>query len=317
MKKKKNKLVWVILALVAILGIIIYLYISPSSTATDDNSSSSSTVKEVQVSNQTITKSISSSGEISSAQTETLSLNTSRYFKEILHEKNDSVKAGDNILQYSNGTYLTAPYDCVITEISVPDTGDICTSTNYVKIQSTESLNVTLNIDETEISTVKAGQEAEITISAYNNKKFTGTITKISDIGTYSSSGSTFAATVTFANDATVKIGMTGDCTVILEKAENVIAVPKEAIQTANNTKYVVVVESDGSTRNATVETGISNDAYTEIKSGLTGNETIQMTESSSSSNSTTRGNFQIMDGGAMPITFQSGVPSGSQGRGN
>jgi multidrug efflux pump subunit AcrA (membrane-fusion protein) len=68
-----------------------------------------------------------------------------------------------------------------------------------------------------------------------------------------------------------------------LEKAENVIAVPKEAIQTANGSSYVVVVNDDGSTENVIVATGISNDAYTEIKSGLNGNETVQYTVTSSS----------------------------------
>lgn len=318
MKKKSNKLIWVILGLVLVLGIIVYMYINSTSSATDTNtnSSSSDTVTEVKTSTQTITKSISSSGEISSSQIETLSLNTNRYFKEIYVEKNDSVKSGENILMYSNGTYLEAPYDCVISEVSVPETGSICTSSNGIKIQSTESLNVTLNISESEISSVKVGQEAEIKVSALGDKAFTGTITKISDIGTYSSSGSTFSATVTFANDGTVKIGMSGDCTVILEKAEDVICVPKEAVQTANNQSYVVVVNSDGSTSNVNVETGISNDAYTEIKSGLTGTETVQMTvtTSSSNSNSFTRGSggmMMVQDSGG-PMVFN--MPSGGQG---
>lgn len=230
-------------------------------------------------------------------------------------EKNDSVKAGDNILLYTNGTYLTAPYDCVISEISVPTAGSICTSSHYIKVQSTEDLNVTLNISESDISTVKIGQEAVITISAYSDKEYTGEITKISDIGSYSSSGSTFTGTVKFSNDGTVKIGMSASCTVILEKAENVIAVPKEAIQTSNGTSYVIVVNSDGSTSNVTVETGISNDAYTEIKSGLTGTETVRYTETTSSNNSfnsfrnSGSGGFQMIQGtdGGMTMTMPQG----------
>jgi len=77
---------------------------------------------------------------------------------------------------------------------------------------------------------------------------------------------------------------MSASCTVILDKAENVTAVPKEAIQTANNTSYVVVVNSDGSKQNVTVETGLSNDAYTEIKSGLNIGETVQYTVTTSNS---------------------------------
>ena len=253
-------------------------------------------------------------GEISSAKTENLELNTNRYFKEIYVEKNDTVKIGENILQYTNGTYLTAPYNCVIGEVSVPEAGKICTSSNYIKIQSTEELYVTLSIGEADISIVEIGQEAEITITA-NNKKYTGTIDKISDVGSYSVSGSTFTAYVKFANDETVKIGMSASCTVILEKSENAIVVPKEAVQTANNSKYVVVVNDDGSTQNVTVETGISNDAYTEIKEGLNVGQRVQYTVSTNNSSNNFRGGGQTVQrnnggsqmpggGGIMPSGF-------------
>ena len=89
---------------------------------------------------------------------------------------------------------------------------------------------------------------------------------------------------------------MSANCAVILEKAENVIVVPKEAIQTSNNTKYVVVVNEDGSTENVTVETGISNDAYTEIKSGLLGTETVAYTVTTTTTNGSTNRTF--MNGG-------------------
>ena len=301
MKKKSNKLIWVILALLVAFGIMIYFYMKPASSAANTNNTDG-TLSEATVTTQTITKSISSSsGEISTAKTENLELNTSRYFKEIYVEKNDTVKAGENILQYTNGTYLTAPYNCIVSEVSIPEIGKICTSSNYIKIQSTEELYVTLSIGEADIGTVEVGQEAEITITA-NNKRYTGIIDKISDVGTYSTSGSTFTAYVKFINDETVKLGMSASCTVILDKAENVLAVPKEAIQTANNTNYVVVVNNDGTTENVTVQTGLSNDAYTEVKTGLNLGERVQYTVSS-----TNGGNN----------SFRSNMPGGQRNSGS
>jgi hypothetical protein len=87
----------------------------------------------------------------------------------------------------------------------VPETGSICESSNYIKVQSVEELYVTLSIEEADINTVKAGLEAEITITA-TNKTYTGKIDKISDVGSYSSSGSTFTASVKFSNDDEVKL---------------------------------------------------------------------------------------------------------------
>lgn len=314
MKKKKNKLVWVIIVLVIAFGVMIYFYFKPASSTTNaSNSSTSSTTQEATVSTQTITKSISSSGGISSAETKNLDLDTSKYFKEIYVEKNDSVKKGAHILRYTDGTYVNAPYNCIISDISVPAAGKICTSSNYVQVQSTDQLYVTLSIGEADIGTVKVGQEAEITLTA-NNKTYTGKIDKISDVGTYSTSGSTFPAYVKFTNDATVKLGMSASCTVILDKAENAIAVPKEAVQTMNGTNYVVVVNSDGSTQNVTVETGLSNDAYTEIKSGLDVGETVQYTVTTSTNSG--MNNFFRGNGGAIQINGgQMQIPSGATNR--
>lgn len=291
--KKKNKLVWIIIILIVVLAGSIGIYFMNSSSTVSANSESSTTIKEETVGKQTITKTLTSSGEISSNLTEDLSLNTYRYFSEIYVEENDFVEKGANILKYTNGKYLTAPYDLVITKISVPDEGEKCTSAHFITVESTEELTLTLNVDETEISSVAVDQEVEIVANAYEDKTYTGKITKINQIGTYASNGSSFTATVVFENDGDLKIGMSASCTITLEKAENVVAVPIEAIQTQGNTKYVIVVNADGTTSNVTVETGLSNDAYVEIKSGLTGGESIQMIETTSSDSNQQHGKGQ------------------------
>lgn len=314
MKKKKSKLIWVIIILFILLVGIVFMYFNQNSEATSSTTDTTTTnIKEVTVGTQTITKTLTSSGEIASNVTEELSLNIYRYFSEIYVEENDFVAEGDNILKYTNGKYLTAPYDLVVTKISVPDVGSKCTSAHSITVQSTEELTLTLNIDETEISSVKTGQEVEIVANAYEDKTYNGTITKINQIGSYASNGSSFTGTVVFENDGDLKIGMSASCTITLEKAENVIAVPIEAIQTQGSSKYIVVKNEDGSTTNVTVETGLSNDAYVEIKSGLQGGETIQMIQATSSSSSNkqysrgqgeftmgqgTKGNFEMPTGG-------------------
>lgn len=321
MKKKKSKMIWVILVLTLVLVGMVYFYItSDTSTEVANTGTTSTTTKEVEVSTQTIVNTLTSSGEIATATTESLELNTYRYFKEIYVEENDFVEEGANILKYTNGKYLTAPYDCVITKITVPEeSGDKCTSNHSIEVQSTEELIMNITIDEEDIAKVKQGQEVEITVNAYEDKTYTGTITKINQIGSYASNGSSFSAVVAFANDGNVKIGMSASCSITLEKAENVIAVPIEAVQTKNNEKYVVVKNADGTTSNVTITTGMSNDAYVEVKSGLTGNETIQMTVETSSSSSEGRGmgGMEMMQGqgGFDRITQdRANMPSAPQG---
>lgn len=52
--------------------------------------------------------------------------------------------------------------------------------------------------------------------------------------------------------------------------------VPINGVQVNGNRKYVLVVKY-GKTEEVDIETGLSNDEYVEVKSGLTGGETIQV----------------------------------------
>lgn len=299
MKKKKAKLGIILLCVIIIIQMVA-IYILATK---EESQETTTTIKQSQVSKQTIQNELTDSGEIQTSSTEKLSLATTKYFKTMCVEENDEVKAGENILEYSNGTFLTAPYDCLISSYSVPETGTICTSSNYIEIKNLDTLIMSLSIDETEISKLTKGQEVEITVNAFENKKYTGTISKINELGTYQTSGSSYTATVTFDNeDNNIKLGMSASCTVILEKAENVLAVPIEAIQTKQDEKYVVVVNQDGTTEDVTVSTGISNDEYVQITEGLTGNEKVQYVQSTTSSKTTSSNENQggLLSGGGM-----------------
>ena len=89
-------------------------------------------------------------------------MHASYYFEKLLVEKNVYLKEGTNIIQYTNGAYLIAPYDCVLISSNLPNEDEICT--------------------------------------AATNEKIEGRITSISEVGTYSSSGSYFSSIVTFEN---------------------------------------------------------------------------------------------------------------------
>lgn len=322
MKKKKNPVVIAIIVLIIILLGIIYLYVSPtgtSSTSSSSDATTSSDVTQVSASIQTIENTLSSSGQINSALDEKLYLYASYYFEELLVDENVYVEEGTNIVEYTNGTYLTAPYDCVVISTNLPAEDEICTSSHYVEIESIETLSMSLSVSETDINKIEIGDVVDITITAQGTI-LEGYITSISEVGTYSSSGSYFTAEVTFENDGNLKIGMSATCEIIIESAENVVAVPIEAVQTSDDGTYVIVVNSDGSTSNVTVETGISNDAYIEIKSGISENTIVQMSDSSSSESSEgmsfDRGSSNF-GGGMQGGDFQAGggeMPSGGGG---
>ena len=253
---------------------------------------------EAEAAKHDIIETLTAPGEVKSEKEETLKLNTKYYYSTICAEENEKVKKGANLLKYSNGTYLKAPYDCVVISSDLPDEDEVCTTSNYVEVQSLHTLSMELNISETDINKVSVGDVVDITLTS-GGDVVEGNITSISEVGTYSSSGSYFTSKVSFINNGNFKIGMSATCEIVVESAENVVSVPCDAVQTSDNGKYVIVVNDDGTTTNQTVETGISNDDYIEIKSGIEEGTKVQMQSSDESSSSRSGFDFPGFNGGS------------------
>jgi hypothetical protein len=149
--------------------------------------------------------------EIKSALSENIELHATYYLEEVYVEENQSVEAGENILKYTNGTYLVAPYACYITELNLPDLNGRILNSHYVGIASSNSLMVTMNVDETNIEKISVGLETTIEVTSLN-KTYKGNITHIASTG----NNGKFEIEIEFENDGNVKIGMTGSVSITI-----------------------------------------------------------------------------------------------------
>lgn len=149
--------------------------------------------------------------EIKSALTEKVELHATYYLEEIYVEKNDFVASGENILKYTNGTYLVAPYDCYIIDLNLPDLEGKALNSHYIEISSSNSLMVTMSVDEANIQDISIGMEATIEVNSLN-KTYKGYIAHVASTG----SNGKFQIEIEFENDGDIKIGMTGEISVII-----------------------------------------------------------------------------------------------------
>lgn len=92
--------------------------------------------------------------------------------------------------------------------------------------------------------------------------------------------------------------GMSAKCEVILEKAENVIAVAKEAVTEERTGKYVTVKTENNETTQVQIETGIENDAFVEVTSGLNEGDIVIIEEQESNNR---QNGMSIPNSGGMP----------------
>lgn len=198
----------IIIILIFILGIICYLYFKDDTSSNIDinnqiefqiqSSDNETTVTE------TDTTVVSTTSEVTSGLTENIELHSTYYLEEIYVEEDEEVEEGDYILKYSNGTYLTAPYKCVINELNIPEIGEQCTNEHYIEISSLNILSIQIQVDESLISELSVGDEAEIEVTAIE-ENVTGNITNISN----TASNGRFTVTVEFENSGNIKLGMT------------------------------------------------------------------------------------------------------------
>ena len=188
-------------------------------------------------------------------------------------------------------------------------------------IYDMSSLCFELSVDELDVKKVEVGQEVEITADAVEGKTYTGIVENVSVNGTVGTNGVTTYPAKVRIQDADDKLlpGMNIDAVITVEKVENVIAVPLRAVN-RGNTVYVKGNKSDDTDKapegfkTVQVETGISDDNYIEIKSGISEDDTVYVTPISGDSN-------QQMPGmGGMPGQGGpgggGGMPGGAPGDG-
>lgn len=149
--------------------------------------------------------------EVTSALTENVELHTTYYIEEVYVEENQFIASGENILKYTNGTYLVAPYNCYIIELNLPEIGGKALNSHYIKISSSNSLMVTMNVDETNIDDISIGLEATIEVISLG-KTYTGNVTHIASTG----NNGKFEIKIEFENDGNILIGMTSNVVITI-----------------------------------------------------------------------------------------------------
>ncbi|NPV44593.1 MAG: HlyD family efflux transporter periplasmic adaptor subunit [Firmicutes bacterium] len=142
---------------------------------------------------------------------------------------------------------------------------------------------VTIPVDELDISKVKIGQPATVTVEALSNKVFQGRVSKIASIGSVQDGVSTYDVTVTLLGGDEIKEGMTADVEILVDAREDVLLLPVEAVIQRNGMEFVVLPASsdeknEGEPRLKEVKTGLRNESYVEITDGLEeGDEVVVM----------------------------------------
>jgi HlyD family secretion protein len=136
-------------------------------------------------------------------------------------------------------------------------------------------------IDESEVGKIKEKLSIEITVGAIENKKFDAILQYIAPKGVTENGAIQFEIKASLDNkdDTFIRAGLSANASIILEKADKVLALKEALVQFDKKTQlpYVEVETDSQKFVRKDIVLGVSDGIYVEIKSGITASDKIKI----------------------------------------
>ena len=145
-------------------------------------------------------------------------------------------------------------------------------------IYDLSTLELTLNVNELDISNVAVGQKVDISAAAVPGETYVGEVTRVSLAGTTTNGFTTYPVTVSLKEYGALKPGMNVSATIHCTTVKDALCVPVNAVSRGNTVLVAQAgaLSADGTqvtdaskAESRTVTLGVSDDEYIQILSGL------------------------------------------------
>lgn len=201
-------------------------------------------------------------------------------------------------------TTIYSPMDGIVTQLNVELSERVLGSgfsqgTNIMTVANLSNMEAVVDVDENDVVLISVGDTANVTVDAFGDRIFHGIVTEIGNSAKSTGFGTqeqvvNFSVKIKLLDlDTNLRPGMSCNADIETETVENVISVPIQSVTARtdvpgedstkvekksefsaamtkmNKPKEVVFLVNNGKAKMVVVETGISDDNYLEIKSGL------------------------------------------------
>ena len=201
-----------------------------------------------------------------------------------------------NLQDAMNNYTITAPISGTIIEKDAKVGDAVKAGDTLCIVYDLSYLEMNINVDELQISSISVGQQVQITADAVPDKTYVGTVTRVSMKGASNGGTTTYPVSIRIDDTDGLRPGMNANAEIVVAEAKNALVVPNAAVVRGS---YVLVTKDSPSAADADtameapegfvyvpVKTGVSDDDYTQIVSGIQEGDTIGYDPSSVSSDS-------------------------------
>ena len=215
------------------------------------------------------------------------------------------------IIDQLNKTTIYSPIDGVVTQLNV-ELGERVLGSGYsmgtdiMTVSDLRNIEATVEVDENDVVLISVGDTAKIKVDAFGDRVFKGAVTQIGNSAVTTGLGTqeqvvNFEVRIKLLEpDDALRPGMSCNADVETETVHQVISVPiqsvtarsdfnmeqkkdeeeTETVSASNNKtdkkiQEIVFIIEKSKAKKLNVETGISDDNYIQIKSGLSGKEDV------------------------------------------
>ena len=180
-----------------------------------------------------------------------------------------------------NRSYATirAPMSGIVASVSTQEGETVAASLNaptFITLIDLKRLQVNDYVDETDIGSVRVGQEAIFTVDTFPDRIFHGKVNAIHPMATIQESVVYYDAVIEILDDyeELLRPEMTTNVTIIVDVIKDALAIPSEAIVRIGQREMVAVRTGEGIEKREVV-TGVIDGDYVEIKKGLKEGEVV------------------------------------------
>ncbi len=189
--------------------------------------------------------------------------------------------------QYAN-TNVRATVSGMVLDVPVKEGNQVIEANNFNEgtpialLADVDKMIFEGKVDESEVGKIKEGLPLEITVGAYDNKRFDAVLDYIAPKGVAENGAIQFAIKGTLKqndDNSFVRAGLSANASIILDKATQVLAIKEALVQYDQDTQkpYVEVETGDQQFEKREVELGLSNGIYVEVKSGVSKTDKIKV----------------------------------------